>query len=298
MKNFPLWIGGLGLLILLALTVLGPYLPFVDPNVTPTPFRTDENDKIYIPPFPPSHENPLGTDVEGRDMLSMIILGAKETLMIVLFITLARYLIAIPLAITASKQSGVMFFILNGWNQLFSGLPTLFAAIFFIHLPFVVSADYRTWWVILILASLEVGRVGYIFQQQAYSLSKSPFVDSGVSIGNSNWGLYRRYYFPYLLPQIIVNFVIDMGRTMLLIGQLGFFAVFMSQVYLLSDRGIILVQNTSLDWTTLLADSRNEIRKNPLVPLFPTLAITFAIISLNLFGEGLRRVFEERFASK
>jgi peptide/nickel transport system permease protein len=296
-NNKPLWIGGLMLLFLFLLATIGPSLPFVEQEPEKELFRY-ENQRLIVPPFSPSTENVMGTDGEGRDLLSMIVAGTKETLLIVFIITILRYVIAIPLAITASNQSGIMYWILNGWSQLFSGLPTLFAAILLINLPFITISDNRTIWIILIIAILEVGRVGYIFQQQAFGLSQMPFVESGRMIGNGKLGIYLRYYWPYLFPQIIVNFVLDLGRVMLLLGQLGFFNMFVSQDLLRSEAGNLMIVNTSHDWPTLLADSRLFLRSEIWVPFWPAFAIAFSVIAFNLFGEGLRRYFEGRSSSQ
>lgn len=291
-----LWIGGLMLVFLVLLATMGPSLPFVEEEPKKELFRY-EDQKLTIPPFSPSIENIMGTDGEGRDLLSMIVVGTKETLLVVFIITILRYVIAIPLAITASNQSGMMYWILSGWSQLFSGLPTLFAAILLINMPFITISDNRTLWVILIIAILEVGRVGYIFQQQAFGLSQAPFVESGRMIGNGKLGIYLRYYWPYLFPQIIVNFVLDLGRVMLLLGQLGFFNLFISQNLLQSEAGNLMIVNTSHDWPTLLADSRLFLRSKIWVPFWPAFAIAFSVIAFNLFGEGLRRYFEGRSSS-
>jgi peptide/nickel transport system permease protein len=296
MNNKALWVGSFMLIILFLMATVGPTLPFVDQELDKEFYRY-ENGKLVIPPFAPSDINIFGTDSEGRDLLSMIVIGTKETLVVVFVIAILRYLIAIPLAIIASKQSGFMFWTLHGWNQLFSGLPTLFAAILLVNMPFVAISDQRTLWFIIIIAVLEVGRVGYIFQQQAYGLSHTPFVEAGRMIGNGTLGIYKRYYWPYLFPQIIVNFVLDLGRVMLLIGQLGFFNLFISQTLLPSDTGIV-IQNTSHDWPTLLADSRLFLRDKIWVPFWPAFAIAFSVITFNLFGEGLRQYFERRLTSK
>lgn len=300
MRNSKLlWIGGLMLLFLFLLATIGPSLPFVDQETKKELFRY-EDQKLTVPPFAPSLENKniMGTDGEGRDLLSMIVVGTKETLLIVFIIAILRYVIAIPLAITASNQSGLMYWILSGWSQLFSGLPTLFAAILLLNMPFVTISEYRTLWVIVVIAILEVGRVGYIFQQQAFGLSQMPFVESARMIGNGKLGIYLRYYWPYLFPQIIVNFVLDLGRVMLLLGQLGFFNLFVSQTMLQSEVGNLMIENTSNDWPTLLADSRLFLRSEIWVPFWPAFAIAFSVIAFNLFGEGLRHYFEGRSSSQ
>jgi peptide/nickel transport system permease protein len=296
-RNKALVIGSICLLLLLLITFVGPYLPVIDRELKEDAVRIIDG-KIMKLPFEPSKLNWLGTDDKGRDLLSLIVVGAKETLLVVCVIAILRYVIAIPLGIIASKSSGFIHWILYKWNQVFSTLPTLFAAILLIKLPFFVMAEHRTLWIILILALLEVGRVSHIFQQEVQSLSKQPFVESGHMVGNTKLGIYRRYYLPYLIPQVIVNFVLDLGKIMLLLGQLGFLSIFISQTFITYDLGIGQLINQSTAWPQLLAESHVYIRNYIWIPFWPSFAIAFSVVTFNLFGEGLRQFYEERSTSK
>lgn len=295
-KNWSLLVGVIFCSLLVIISLVGEYLPFVTTEPAPEYYMT-ENGEIVTPPYPPSDAYMLGTDANGNDLLSQLILNTGGTLWIIFFITLIRYLVAIPLAIIASRQEGFLYSFLYGWNHLGSGLPTLFAAILFMHLPFIQASSNSYMYAIIVIALLEAGRVGYIFQQQAYDLSTQTFVESGRMVGNTSFGLYRRYYFPYLLPQMIVTFVLDMGRVMLILGQLALFNIFLSQTFTL-DGSVFSVSSASGDWMSMLADSRSYIRTNIWIPFWPTAAIAFAIISINLLGEGLRQHFENKSKSR
>jgi peptide/nickel transport system permease protein len=296
-QNKALVIGSICLALLILITFIGPYFPVIDRELKEDGVRIIDG-KIMRLPFKPSELNWLGTDDNGRDLLSLIVVGAKETLLVVCIIALLRYVIAIPLGIIASKSSGVIHWILYKWNQVFSTIPTLFAAILLIKLPFFVMAEYRTLWIILILALLEVGRVSHIFQQEVQSLSKQAFVESGYMIGNTKLGIYRRYYLPYLIPQVIVNFVLDLGKVMLLLGQLGFLSIFISQTFITYDLGIGQLINQSTAWPQLLSESYVHIRNHFWIPFWPSFAIAFTVVTFNLFGEGLRQFYEDRSTSR
>lgn len=276
--------------LLLVISLVGPTMSFV--NIEDTDLYRNHDGVISTAPYPPSELNWLGTDSKGRDLLSLLIIGARNTLIIVFVITLIRYIIAIPLAIAASRGISFVHNLLHGWNQIFSGLPTLFAVILIIHLPVFYNSPNRTIWFILVIALIEIGRVGYLVQQNVSDLSKSMFVEAGRAVGNSTLGLYRRYYMPFLMPQLIVSFVLDLGRVLLLLGQLAFFSIFISQAWVLLDIGLWELQNTSIDWLSLIAESRHQIQKNPWLLLFPALAITITIVAFNFLGEGLRAYFE------
>lgn len=293
-KQKSFLIGCVMLSFLLIITIIGPFLPFVDRELTDDTVRFHEDGGFSTAPFPPSWSSPFepfGTDGEGRDLLSLIILGAQDTLLIVLFITIIRYIVAIPLALSAIKQTGPAYWVLNSWNKVFSALPPIFSAVLLMNMPFLLFSPNRMTWVIIILAFIEVGRVGYILQQEGNLVSKSLYVQAGLTIGNTPAGLYMRYYIPALLPSIITNFFLDLGKVMFLIAQLGVFSIFVSQTWVQLDIAYGELQNASFNWATLLGETRSYLRRETWIVFYPALAITYTIISFYLIGEGLRSHF-------
>lgn len=294
MKNNYLVIGLIMTTILVVFMFFGPLLPFVDSSLEGERVKFPEPGKIVTAPFPPSDDYLLGSDREGRDILSLIVMGTKDTLIIIFSITLLRYILAVPLALMASKNTGPISWVLRWWNQVFSSLPVIFAAIILLNLPFLVLSENRFLWCVVILAVIEVGRVGYILQQQAYTISKAPFVEAGITMGVSPFGIYSKYYLPNLLPEIIVNFFIDLGRVTLLVGQLAIFSIFITQEFVQLNYGSGELINTNINWTTLLGNPRTDVLKAVWIPLFPALAITFTILTFNILGEGLRQHFNRK----
>jgi peptide/nickel transport system permease protein len=276
-RNRSLWIGSTMLILFIAVMIVGPYMPFID--LEKERIRMN-NSEILTPPYPPSKNNVLGSDAEGIDFLSLIVMGAKDTLFLVCVITVVRYSLAIPLALFASNKAGPAYWIVNGWNQLFSGLPALFSAIILMNIPYLTFSENRVMWSILIIALIEVGRVSYIFHQQAHSLSKELFVEASVTVGFSRVGIFFSDYLPILIPKIIVNFFLDMGRVMLLIGQLGLFSIFINQEWFQLTFGSGELRNASYNWATLLGNARGDILQAFWIPFFPALAVLLAISRL------------------
>ncbi len=151
-------------------------------------------------------------------------------------------------------------------------------------------------WSIVLLAIIEIGRVATIVQQQAHTLSKRLFVEAGVTLGFSPFQNYRRNYIPNLLPELVVMFFTDLGRAALLIGQLGMLSIFISQVWIQTGFTSGTIQNTSLNWATLLGSARVDLLTAPWIPLFSAGAITLAIITFNMLGEGFRKLFDRRIS--
>ncbi|SDX48702.1 peptide/nickel transport system permease protein [Paenibacillus sp. PDC88] len=292
-KNIPLLIGSILLGLLLFVMFIGPHLPFIDKNLSQERYRMDAFNKLELPAFEASEKNWIGTDKKGVDNLSKIVIAAKETIFIVIIITLIRYIIAIPLGLLSCKKKGFFHHVINALNQCFSFLPPVFATALLLAIPFLLFTDLRLLWSILILAVVEAGRVAYTIQQQANQLSRESYMEAGIALGLSSRTLVKNYYIPALLPELIVNFCIDLGKVMLLIGQLSIISIFLSHEWREVDYYTNEFVQTGLNWAALLASHRHEIFRSQFGFVFyPAFAMMFTIVTFNLLGEGLRRHYQ------
>lgn len=297
-KNTALWIGMFLLFGLLFLMYVSPYMSFVDRELTQEKHRFTgiPGRMLEMPAFAPSEKNPLGSDDKGVDNLSKFIIGAKETVYIVLIVAAVRYLIAIPLGLFAYKQKGTANFIITVLNQVFSNIPTIIAAVLLLSLPVFMSSPNRFIWSVLFIAFLEVGRVAYLIQQQTKKISKEPFIEAGTTLGLSSLRMSRKYYFPALLPEIVVNFCIDVGKVMLLIGQLGVLSIFLKHVLVdTTGYGGYEFVNDGTNWFALISEHRMDIYMERFAFIFvPALGVMYVIFTFNIMGEGLRRYFNRK----
>jgi peptide/nickel transport system permease protein len=290
LKNWYLFLGTVLLSVFLLVTFTGPHFSFVQQGIKEKRLIM-ENGDFQRAPFAPSTTHLLGTDHDGRDLLSILIAGAKDTILLILAITIIRYISALLMVLLSFRWKKPFTWLINWWNQLSSGMPIIFAAIFFITLPIFTFSTYRMEWIIFILALIETGRVSYIMQQKIIAISKTPFVEAGITIGLGPVNFFKNYYLPSLLAEIIVNFCIDLGRVALLLGQLGIFGIFVSQVFVQTSYGFGELINTSLNWPTLLGEARGDLLNAFWIPFFTASAITYLILTFNILGEGLRRYF-------
>lgn len=167
----------------------------------------------------------------------------------------------------------------------------MFAAILFITMPVFTFSPHRVYWIVLILSLSDVGRVAYVFQQAMKSISHTQYVEAGVTIGNSPFGLFSRHYLPNLLPDAVIHFFMDLGKVTLLLGQLGILSIFVTQAFVQLNYGYGELQNTSLNWPILLGMAKSNMINGFWIPFFPALALTYLILTFNLIGEGLRKHF-------
>ncbi|USK55050.1 ABC transporter permease subunit [Cytobacillus solani] len=277
--------------ILAFFTILGPFLPFVDKELKGERITFPEPGKIEMAPFPPSDRFPIGSDRDGRDLLSLLVIGAKDTFFHIFMIVIIRYLIAIPLGLLGLKNKGFFSWIIKWWNQLFSSFPVVFTTALILCLPILLFNEQRYYWSILIIALVEVGRVSFIIQQQAYVLSQKAFIEAGITIGVKPIRMIISHYFPNIFPSIVVNFFIDAGRVAILIGQLAIINIFISQELIQVNYGQSQIFNTSVDWAILIREARKDVITAIWIPFFPMLLIVLSALTFNTLGEGLRKHF-------
>ncbi|GIN64141.1 hypothetical protein J27TS8_41340 [Robertmurraya siralis] len=290
-KNLVLTIGSIMLCFLLFMTFFGEYLPFIDGELQEIDYLWDENKIPVAPPYEPSAQFPLGTDRDGRDMLSLIVMGAKETLLIILSITLIRYLLAIPLAYFAHRQWLGANALLNGLNGFLSYVPTIIVVILLVTIPPLIMSAFRPYFVVLIIAAMEIGRVADMIKLEFHQISKKEFVTSGNSLGVSPFRLFKKYYLPFIYSKLLISIVGDLGKVMFLLGQLGFLGVFVAQVFVQVDAGVFTFENTSNSWPTFLSNAFKDIRGPVWIVFYPALAMTYVIFTFNMLGHGLQKIF-------
>ncbi|WP_282035262.1 ABC transporter permease [Metabacillus indicus] len=291
MRNIPLIAGLFMLAFLVIVAWAGPMIPSVKEGIAQQRMVFNESGTFERAPFPPSLQHLFGTDEDGRDLLSLVIMGAKDTLLLIFVISIIRYAAALLLALLSLPEKSPFRAVIYSLNGFAASLPIMFAAILFITMPVFTFSPYRVYWVVLILSLSDVGRVAYVFQQSMKSISHTQYVEAGVTIGNSPFGLFSRHYLPNLLPDAIIHFFMDLGKVALLLGQLGILSIFVTQVFVQLNYGYGELQNTSLNWPTLLGMARSDMIRGFWIPFFPALALTYLILTFNFIGEGLRKHF-------
>ncbi|QFT87940.1 putative D,D-dipeptide transport system permease protein DdpC [Bacillus sp. THAF10] len=295
-QNIYVKLGGIMLLLLLLVTFILPLLPYVEEGIEGSRVTFLGDGKATTAPYPPSADFPLGSDREGRNLISVLVIGAKDTLLIITLITLIRYGVGIILGVIATFGNRLVNSVLDTFDQMFSSLPVVFFAVLLLNLPFLLFLDNRFIIVIFIIAIIETGRVGVTIKDQILSIKKEPYIDAAITVGVSPFTMTKNYYIPNILPTLIVNFCYDLGRVALIVGQLGVFSIFVTQEFIQVDAGLGKIENNSLNWATLLGQAKKDLYTSYWIPLYAAMAILYLVLTFNILGEGLRRVFDRKNA--
>jgi peptide/nickel transport system permease protein len=288
--NLPFVLGAVLVAVLTLVFVFGPQLAPHSPYTTQGLVVADG--KLSIPPFPPGDLYPWGTDVLGRDIMSLVLAGAQQTLLLAALVVAARLLVGFVLGALAGWLSGSWVDrLLLRVAEIIAAFPTLLLAMILILAlgirqglpPFVVGLCFVGW-----------GEIMQFVRGEVLTIRAKPFIESAVAVGLRTPRIILGHVLPNLASALISIAALEMGAVLMLLGELGFIGIFIGGgafAELEMYRPLYHYSDVP-EWGALLSSIRAYARSYPWMAIYPTLAFFIAILGFNLFGEGLRRMVE------
>lgn len=249
--------GGLFLLIVSA-CLLAPFI---------TPYPINEFDLTQTL-LPPSSAHLMGTDFFGRDIFTRFLYGGRVTLRITLVGSVIS-LFSIPLGLISGYFRGVADMILSRIFDAFSVLPPLLLIVFAETL-FGYGEGYYQY-------ALGIAFMPPLFRLTrtlTTSISGREFIEAARSLGASHLRILRRHILPNILPELLTQIIGTFSDILLYCTLLGYLN--------------IGVKSPTPEWGAIIHDMFAYIYQRPLIVLFTSLVLSLCILSINLFGRGLR----------
>ncbi|HSM72788.1 MAG TPA: ABC transporter permease subunit [Anaerolineales bacterium] len=288
----------LGILIVSGLILViwfAPQWSSYDPYLitqTLRPYYDATLKKMVTPPFPISPTNPLGTDQWGNDLLSLVLYGARVTLIAGLYITLTRILLGTILGLVAGWHEGSFADkSINGVGTVMGSVPVLLSSIVLIY-----ALDiYKGLWVFVVALSL-IGwfETAQLVRGEVLRIKRTDYVEAAGAIGLNNLQIVIRHVLPNVTAYLIVIAVLEMGAVLLLLAELAFLGVIIGGGTRYNDdpfsSRVILLREVP-EWGAMVAQGVRYIRSYPAMVLVPGFAYFISIAGVNALGEGLRWMF-------
>ncbi len=292
LSNGPFLIGALVLVALLVAFVAGPGLTPHNPYVTRGVSYVDG--QLLVPPFAPDAEFLLGTDMLGRDILSLLLAGSQQTLVLAAAAMVARMGLGFMLGALAGWNEGSLLDrAIVSLSEMVAALPALLFAMLLI---LAIGIREGAWVFVVALCFVGWGEVMQYVRAEVMAIRPQVYIESAVATGSRIGGIILRHALPNLLPALIAMAALEMGAVLMMLGELGFLSVFIgggAYTELSIAAAAPFHYSDVPEWGALLANLRTYARSYPWTAIYPALAFFVAIVGFNLFGEGVRRLVQE-----
>ena len=216
----------------------------------------------------------FGTDQYGRDVFSMILVGARTSIAVALVAVGVGVGIGVPLGLTAAATRGSLLdeVIMRG-NDLVFAFPALLIAILITAVfgPGAVNA-------IIAIGIFNIPVFARLSRGAALSLWQREFILAARVSGKGKARISVEHILPNILNTLIVQVTIQFALGILAEAALAYVG--------------LGAQPPTPSWGKMLADSQTLISLAPHLALVPGLAIVLTVLGLNLLGDGLRDVFD------
>ena len=225
---------------------------------------------------PPSAAHWLGTDHFGRDVFSMLLVGARVSIAVALVAVGIGMGLGIPLGLTAAARPGTLLdeTIMRG-NDLVFAFPSLLIAIMITAIlgPSALNA-------ILAIGIFNIPVFARVTRGAALALWRRDFILSARLAGKGRARISVEHILPNLANLLVVQATIQFSLGILAEAGLSYVG--------------LGAQPPTPSWGRMLAESQTMIAFAPWLALFPGLAIVLTVLGLNLLGDGLRDMLDPR----
>ncbi|AWK85925.1 ABC transporter permease [Azospirillum thermophilum] len=223
----------------------------------------------------PSAEHWLGTDHFGRDVLSMIMVGARNSLAVGAAAVALGAAAGVPLGLLAAAAGRWGDEAVARMGDLVFAFPAVLTAIL---LTAVLGAGAVN--VVLALALFNAAVLARVTRGAALAVWRREFVRAALALGRGPLSVTLVHVLPNVAGVVVVQ------ATVL-------FAVAIVNEAALSYLGLG-IQPPSPSWGKMLGDAQTFLFTNPLQAVFPGVAIALSVLGLNLLGDGLRDLLDPR----
>ena len=282
MRNPSVIIGATIVAFLALVGALAPMLGTISPseinpayrNKKPGAERTIRTEDGKEVPF----VHRFGTDTLGRDVYSRVVYGARVSLVVGLTVALLSVAIGLTIGLIAGYirwLDGIIMRVMDG----LMAIPAILLAMGVVSLS---RAGLLA--VVIAIVIPEIPRVVRLVRSIVLSIREEPYVEAAITVGTPTPTLLVRHVLPNTIAPLIVQGTFICGSAILIEAALSFL-------------GIGIPPETPT-WGNIMAEGRSLFRIYPHNIFYPGVCLAFAVLAINMLGDGLRDALDPRFAKR
>ncbi|HEV7298129.1 MAG TPA: ABC transporter permease [Tepidisphaeraceae bacterium] len=255
-----------GAVVIAVVTLLAMAAPIVSPY---DPYAMDADAALAGP----SAAHWFGADAFGRDILSRVIYGARTSLQV--------GLVSVAIALTAGTIIGLLAGYFGGWidailSRINDGLLAFPDILLALAIMAVLGASTRN--VMIAIGIVYTPIFARIARGAVLQVRGQPFIEAARALGLRHGRIMLRHVLPNASAPLIVQTTLSLAFAILAEAALSFLG--------------LGVEPDAPSWGVMLNDGKEWMELAWWIPVFPGLAITLAVFSLNVVGDALRDAFD------
>jgi peptide/nickel transport system permease protein len=276
LKSRTATIGAIMMIMLLVTCILTPVLATHPP--------TKPNYRVRLQPA--SEQHYFGTDKFGRDIYSRVLWGGQRIVLISIAAVALGLALGIPLGVFAGFFGGrfdsISMRCVDGLIA-FPGL-LLYLLIITVAREWKLEGFWNDSILIFALGLNTMPEIARLTRGTSMVEAKKEYVEAAHVVGEGSLHIALREILPNIVSPLIVNATVRLGYIILIIAALSFLG--------------LGTPPPTPDWGSDLNVAREHMESNPMIAVYPGLAICYSVLAFNLFGDGLRDILDPRIQER
>jgi peptide/nickel transport system permease protein len=226
---------------------------------------------------PPSSAHWLGTDIFGRDIVSLLLVGARSSIMVGVIAVGIGLLFGLLLGLVAAARKGWVEEAIMRLSDFTFAFPAVLSAIMLAAVagPGMVTS-------IIAIGIFQIPTFVRVTRASANAIWAREFVLAARASGKGKVRITIEHVLPNILSVLIVQATIQFALAILAEAALSYLG--------------LGTQPPQPSWGRMLNDAQSLLFQSPMLAVYPGLAIAIAVLGLNLMGDGLRDLLDPRLA--
>jgi peptide/nickel transport system permease protein len=264
------------IIVLLVVGTIGPILlqkptqDFSSALLPPVGFTAAPNGE----PVTGTWAHPLGTTVQGKDLLTMLVFGARVSLEVGLIGMVVMISIGTTIGTVSAHFGGMVDELLMRYTDLQMTFPAFMLLLLMVYL-----FGGSLFMIILLYGFLSWEGTARLVRSEALQRREEPYIKASESFGASEWWIIRRHLVPNVSSTVITAATLVIPGFILGEASLAFLG--------LGDPDVI-------SWGQIISSGRSQLATAPWIATLPGLCLFFTILAFNFVGDAARDAIDPR----